>query len=456
MTAETSAVTDLLKREPARIVAGTGILFRALAQGHPSAAIEDVLESHRGGVWGDESVVGVGFPVLRSTNMRGTRADVKEAAWRQVPQKQAEECALRSGDILVTKSSGSSDLVGKATLFDEPDDGRTYLFSNFTHRLRPDSSRIDSRFLAWFLRSPQSLRWRFQTQQNAVGLRNLQTGAFLAQPLPLPPITIQRAVADYLDRLEAGSADPAVLPAELLRECRIVTRVEAMVSRVDEARAVRLQSAADTAALLPATSAKLFELSSGWKTLEVGDFCEPAQYGYTESATDRPVGPRFLRITDIQDGRVDWDRVPYCLCPKPDQYLLRPNDLVFARTGATTGKSFVIRECPEAAVFASYLIRLRIRDTVLVDYLYRYFQSPAYWAQIADEKKGTGQPNLNGSKLERLKIPIPPFGEQRAIVSYLDALQAKVDELKALQAETGTQLDALVPAIIDLAFSGEL
>src|SRR6266496_3869177 len=98
-----AAVTDLLKREPAKIVAGTGIFFEALAQHHDSAAVGDVLESHRSGVWGDESIEGIGFPVLRSTNMRGSKADVRDAAWRKLPEKQAAGCALRSGDILVTK-----------------------------------------------------------------------------------------------------------------------------------------------------------------------------------------------------------------------------------------------------------------------------------------------------------------------------------------------------------------
>jgi type I restriction enzyme S subunit len=129
--------------------------------------------------------------------------------------------------------------------------------------------------------------------------------------------------------------------------------------------------------------------------------------------------------------------------------------LVFARTGATTGKSFLIPDCPEA-VFASYLIRLRVRAAVSVEYLYRYFQSPGYWAQIADRKRGTGQPNLNGSVLEQLQVPIAPAKEQPRIVAYLDRLQAKVASVKRLQNATGAELYALLPSILDKAFKGEL
>ena len=104
-------------------------------------------------------------------------------------------------------------------------------------------------------------------------------------------------------------------------------------------------------------------LPNGWRRVAVKDMADSIQYGHTASAVQRDDGPRFLRITDIQDGRVDWNAVPSCDIPKDDvpKYKLAPGDLVFARTGATTGKSFLIGECPEA-VFASYLIRVRVRS----------------------------------------------------------------------------------------------
>ena len=85
-------------------------------------------------------------------------------------------------------------------------------------------------------------------------------------------------------------------------------------------------------------------LPKAWRRVAVKDMAESIQYGHTASAIQRKNGPRFLRITDIQDGRVDWDSVPSCDIPKGGvpKYKLAPGDLVFARTGATTGKSFLI------------------------------------------------------------------------------------------------------------------
>ncbi len=239
------------------------------------------------------------------------------------------------------------------------------------------------------------------------------------------------------------------------RQRRIVARIEELAAKIEEARGLRKKAGEEVEALFASSKVAIFEKQPCWKEARVGDFCEPPQYGYTESATTEPIGPRFLRITDIQNGHVDWDSVPFCNCPDSEKYLLKENDLVFARTGATTGKSFLITKCPEA-IFASYLIRLRVKHSVSIEYLYQYFQTPSYWSQITDEKKGTGQPNVNGKKLANISVPLPPLPEQRRIVAYLDILQAKVDALRRLQAETGAEFNALLPAVLDMAFKGEM
>ncbi len=299
-------------------------------------------------------------------------------------------------------------------------------FPTFLHVI----DRLDTDFLRYWFRLPNTLARVVAdcTGSTPLTRNRFKEHFFLALEIPLPP---------------------------LAEQCRIVARIEGLTAQIEEARALRQQAVEDAEALRSSVSARIFEPKAGWSVITVGEFCEPPQYGYTESASEEAIGPHFLRITDIQNGQVDWDRVPYCHCPDPSKYLLRPGDLVFARTGATTGKSYVIYQCPET-VFASYLIRLRVREKVSVDYLYRYFQSPSYWEQITDKKTGTGQPNLNGSKLRRLKVPVPSPDEQRRIVAELDKLQSEVDALKSLQAETTTELDALLPSILDRAFKGEL
>ena len=121
--------------------------------------------------------------------------------------------------------------------------------------------------------------------------------------------------------------------------------------------------------------------------------------------------------------------MPYCKIDSKDvqKYLLKENDLVFARTGATVGKSFIIQGNFPASVFASYLIRVRCLQPDSANYLAYYFRSHDYWQQITDFSAGIGQPNVNGSKLKELNIPLPPFAEQMRIVRKLDELLAQVN-----------------------------
>jgi type I restriction enzyme, S subunit len=162
-------------------------------------------------------------------------------------------------------------------------------------------------------------------------------------------------------------------------------------------------------------------MTSPWERRELGAV-STINYGHTESASDKPVGPKFLRITDIQNGNVDWDNVPFCKIHKSDlpKYLLADGDIVFARTGATTGKSFLVADPPEA-VFASYLIRLRLRDKMLLPKFVSYFfQTGGYWESIEAGSTGSAQGGFNATKLGALSIPIPLLEEQKRIVGILN------------------------------------
>ena len=163
-----------------------------------------------------------------------------------------------------------------------------------------------------------------------------------------------------------------------------------------------------------------------WPVVKLGDVAERVDYGLTASAKEDNEGPRFLRITDMQDDAVDWSTVPSCECSEKEfkENELSVGDIVFARTGATTGKSFLIRHLPRPSVFASYLIRVRPTDEVDSKYLAYFFKSPQYWFQITAMAEGAAQPGVNSSKLKELEIPLPPLPEQKRIAAILDKADA--------------------------------
>lgn len=198
-------------------------------------------------------------------------------------------------------------------------------------------------------------------------------------------------------------------------------------------------------------------LPNGWVPVTIAAISESIQYGHTASAVERETGPRFLRITDIQDGQVDWSTVPSCNLTKDElpKYQLKPGDLVFARTGATTGKSFLIRHCPDA-VFASYLIRVRVSSEMDERFLALFFQSPDYWRQIEGGKRGVGQPNVNGTILGQVQFSLPPLAEQRRIVGKVEELFSELDEGVANLKQARAQLAVYRQALLKHAFEGHL
>lgn len=161
-----------------------------------------------------------------------------------------------------------------------------------------------------------------------------------------------------------------------------------------------------------------------WVLEPLGTLCSRPQYGLTETASRAPVGPRFLRITDIQDGDVNWESIPFCRCSQADleRHRIERGDLLFARIGATTGKTFLVKECPEDAVFASYLIRLR-PHSVHERYLYYFCQSQAYWDNVNASKDERLKGGVNTNLLTQIQVPVPPKAEQAAIAGLLELIE---------------------------------
>ncbi len=256
----------------------------------------------------------------------------------------------------------------------------------------------------------------------------------------------------------------------LAEQQRIVERIESLFEKLDTAKEL-IQNALDSfenrkAAILHKAftgelTAKWREENDmsldSWEESTFGKFVD-TKYGYTESASTEEVGPKFLRITDIQDGSVNWNSVPYCTISdiEFEKYKLKVDDIVVARTGATTGKSYIILEDVNA-VFASYLIRINIinKNRILPKYLWRFMQSTLYWNQIMEVKKGIAQPGVNANKLKELLIYIPSIEEQNEILRIVEGMLDKEYRVQEL-CDVIEKIDLMKKSILARAFRGEL
>ena len=195
-------------------------------------------------------------------------------------------------------------------------------------------------------------------------------------------------------------------------------------------------------------------LPQGWRWENLSTLCANIEYGYTASASKNPVGPKLLRITDIESGEINWDSVPYCECSEADKqkYRLNDGDIVFARTGST-GNSCLIKSPPEA-IFASFLIRIKLNQKLASpEYVLKFFKSPLYWRVMNKQMRGGIQKGFNASMLAEMQVPIPEYTkEQENIAGKLDIKISQAEKMRQAALKQKEAISAMKGAILREVF----
>lgn len=175
-----------------------------------------------------------------------------------------------------------------------------------------------------------------------------------------------------------------------------------------------------------------FDIPESWEWVRWGTIAQSIQYGFNAPAQETG-RIKMVRISDIQNNQVQWETVPYCEIDEKEisNYLLEENDILFARTGGTVGKSFLVKGIEQEAIYAGYLIRTRYSQRLCPDYLKLFMESDLYWRQLRNGTIATAQPNCNGQTLSKMLIPIPPAEEQNRIASEVQKYSLSVKELHA-------------------------
>ena len=175
------------------------------------------------------------------------------------------------------------------------------------------------------------------------------------------------------------------------------------------------------------------EGKEGVEMKTLGEVCEiSGDYGL--SAPSKPYdGVRYLRITDITDsGGLNNEYVSADLKEDAGKEPLVDGDILFARTGATVGKTLVYRSNFGKCLFAGYLIRYRARKQVVFpQYLFHFTHSTKYYNWVSASLAVGAQPNISAQRYNQLQFPLPPLSEQQRIVSILDTFEASIQNLEA-------------------------
>lgn len=304
-------------------------------------------------------------------------------------------------------------------------------------------------YLYWLL-SSSLVFIQFSGMASGAVVKNLNIDKVKATIIPLPPIEEQQRIVDRvnelmekideyekvemeLEALEQKFPDDmknallqAAMQGKLAEQLDSDSSVDEMLEAIKEEKKQLLkEKKIKKEKPLPLIKGDEipFEIPDNWKWIRWGDLAYSIQYGYNAPAKENGK-IKMVRISDIQNNKVIWETVPYCEIEDGDieTYLLKENDILFARTGGTVGKSFLVKEVEEKAIYAGYLIRTRYSNKLIAQYLKCFMESQLYWVQLQNGKTKGCQPNCNGQTLSKMIIPLPPVEEQQRIVERLEQL----------------------------------
>lgn len=317
-------------------------------------------------------------------------------------------------------------IIGRKGTIDNPIYMRSKFWNVDTAFGLVSSSVLDSKFLYYFCKN-----FNFKRLNKGTTLPSLVKKDLVNIEIPIPPLEEQK---------------------------KIVEKLEKVFKIIDKAKANIEKNIANSKELFQSKLNEIFSFrGEGWEVRKLGDVAK-IMYGYTTKASLETEGPYYLRITDIQNNNVDWRSVPKCKIDETNylKYQLEIGDIVFARTGATTGKSLLIKEYNNS-VFASYLIRVKL-NTNQIDsrFISMFFNSPQYWNIVNKGVSGSAQGGFNAKKLSELRIPIPPLKEQKEIVENLNKLSENIERIKLINETKLINLQELKKSILQKAFKGEL
>ena len=324
--------------------------------------------------------------------------------------------------------------------------------------VRVINTTILREYLLWFFKSEYFIVNGVKSFTGTAGQQRIHKDYLATCLFPLPPLAEQKRIVaqieqllPYLDRYEKAwnrlEEFNRRFPADMQKSIlQMAIQGKLVEQRPEEGTGEELyrQIQAEKKRLIQEGKIKKekslpeiaedevpFEIPEGWCWVRWGDLSQSIQYGYNAPAQENG-RIKMVRISDIQNGKVLWDTVPYCEISEDEipTYLLGINDILFARTGGTVGKSYLVKEVPEDAIYAGYLIRTRYSALLCPEYLKYFMESQLYWEQLRNGTIATAQPNCNGKTLSRMILPLPPLAEQKRIVARLEEILPLCERLK--------------------------
>lgn len=380
-----------------------------------------------GGDWGSDpesEAKGKNIVVLRVSDLDDIYFSYDDLTIRKIKESSIRNRKINKNCLVIEKSGGGEkQLVGrvgypKELKFDA-------ISSNFMAKIEFDDT-VDLRFVNYMFSSLYESKINFPFVQQTTGIQNLNVGYYLTTKVSFPTKQEQIAIANYLDK-----ACERIDKIIKIKEQQISKLESYFQNKISEFTTLGLNPSS-----LKATNCLWIpKIQKGWKIQPLKRLLSSKlKYGANEPAINEDsTEPRYIRITDFsKDGKLKKNTFKSLPFDKAKEYLLKEGDVLFARSGATVGKTFIFKNYDGIACFAGYLIKAECNPELLLpEYLYFFTKSKGYeeWKNLIFTQ-ATIQ-NIGADKYQYLKISIPPsVEEQKEIVDRIFNLQEKTDNIK--------------------------
>jgi type I restriction enzyme S subunit len=391
-----------------------------------------------------------GIPSIMPKNIGDNRI-IEEgiAKISDVDARRLNRYLVHKGDIVYSRRGD----VERRALVKEEHEG--WLCGTGCLRIRLGEKGVDPTYASLYLGHPAVREWISRHAHGATML-NLNTSILAECPFVVPPKMEQKKIAHILgtlyDKIELNRHTNETLEAmaRALFKSWFVD-FDPVRAKMDGRKTGLPKHIAD---LFPNSfvDSELGKIPKGWEIMKLSELCT-TQYGYTARATDEPIGPKYLRVTDMNKRDwIEWKDVPYCIIDSESRnaYTLAIGDIVVSRM-ADPGKSAIIEDNIDA-VFASYLVRLKTVSLAQSYFIFYFLKSDIYQEYAEGAKSGSVQSNMNAKVIVGITFVVPQLdileSFVQAVLPFRKKIAAAVRESRTLAALR----DTLLPKLI----SGEL
>lgn len=407
--------------------------------------------------------------------------------------------AFRDRDVIMAKITPCME-NGKAAIARNLENG--YGFGSTEFHVFRSTPAILPEFVFYFIRQESFRRNAADEMTGSVGQKRVPAEFLKRTEIPLPPLAEQKRIVAKVETLLArvnaarqrlakvptllkrfrqsvlaaacsgrltedwrdkNECEPAAILIERMNKERFSIWCEAAEAKAKSERRVLRGDSWQSRYQQPIhlETDEQSDLPESWQWAPFDTFAGSFQYGPRFGENEYTVdGVPTIRTSDMgYRGNIRLDNPPRVKVPDSSKahFLLRPDDLLITRTGATIGKCALYDASLGPAIASAYLIRYRLaRKTMNPQYLLSFLMSPRGQSSLVGGVTAVAQPNVNTTTIGQIPVPVPPIAEQHEIVRRVDALLARADRIEQRLATATRRVETLTQAILAQAFRGEL